>query len=240
MTDDPRNGLDTPGPEGHPLDDLPGLIAGELDLARANAVVRHLRTCDECRNELLDVLHGSSALRLLASTSDPEAEIDLSDPTVGQADLPPLSAASASGPRRRGRWLVAAVTVVALLLGGAVVGVVANRDRHPNAASVELRPVGDSSGSGTVSMSGTGDNLRMTVDTTLAPPAEGTFYEVWLLQQKTGQMISVGVLPDGGAASFVLPGDIVSAYDAVDISVQPDNGDPAHSADSVLRASYAT
>ena len=70
------------------------------------------------------------------------------------------------------------------------------------------------------------------------PPSQGSFYEVWLLNQVSGRMVSVGVLPDDGKAKFSLPAELLTAYDTVDVSLEPDDGVPAHSGDSVLRANY--
>jgi hypothetical protein len=52
-------------------------------------------------------------------------------------------------------------------------------------------------------------------------------------------MLAVGVLPPDGRGRFRLPSTILAGYDAVDISLQADNGNPKHSSDSILRARYA-
>ena len=108
---------------------------------------------------------------------------------------------------------------------------------------VALEPVGPTPATGTVTMAeveGTdGAEQLMSVDTSLLPPApDDAFYEVWLLQPDTGQMLAVGVLPSD-AASFTLPAALVANYQAVDVSLQPDDGGVVHSVDSVLRATYA-
>ncbi|HLK45452.1 MAG TPA: anti-sigma factor, partial [Acidimicrobiales bacterium] len=71
-----------------------------------------------------------------------------------------------------------------------------------------------------------------------APP--GSFYEVWLLNAQTGGMVAVGVLPTGSTGRFALPTAVVSHYDAVDISLQPDNGSTAHSSNGLLQARSST
>ena len=62
---------------------------------------------------------------------------------------------------------------------------------------------------------------------------------MWLLNTHTNGMVAVGVLPTSGIAHFTLPSDLLERYDAVDLSLQPDNGQTTHSSDSVLRAKYA-
>ena len=52
-------------------------------------------------------------------------------------------------------------------------------------------------------------------------------------------MLPVGVLPPDGRGTFRLSSEILDGYDSVDISLQPNDGDTEHSADSVLRADYA-
>ena len=81
-------------------------------------------------------------------------------------------------------------------------------------------------------------STTMTVTTTLPGPPAGSFYEVWLLQPESGQMLAVGVLPNDGTGTYAVPADLIDRYHAVDVSVQPDNGNAAHSNDSVLRARY--
>ena len=61
------------------------------------------------------------------------------------------------------------------------------------------------------------------------------FVEVWLLDAETGGMVSLGVL-DGDHGSWAVPADLdLSAYDQVDVSREPYDGDPAHSQVSLAR-----
>lgn len=162
---------------------------------------------------------------------------------------------STSAGGRAARLLATAAAAVLLVLGGVVIGtriedggsqiaVPATTTTTLPLATAVLDPIGDVAASGSVSMydvagSGGAEQI-MTVDAAELPPAEpGTFYEVWLLQPDTGQMLAVGVLPDSGGASFAIPADIVANYQAVDISLQPDDGGLVHSGDSVLRATYS-
>jgi anti-sigma-K factor RskA len=141
---------------------------------------------------------------------------------------------------------------VVLVLGGVLIGSrIEGEDRiaipttsttiAPD-ATVTLEPKGAIDATGTVAMFSVegGSEQLMSVDVSQLPPAAaGSFYEVWLLQPDTGQMLAVGVLPNGGSASFALPAGIVANYQAVDVSLQPDDGGVVHSGNSVLRATYA-
>jgi len=164
----------------------------------------------------------------------------------------------AAGPRRAGPSRVvsiagAAAAAVLLVVAGVAIGTRIEGDQiaaptttttAPPDASVAFIRKGDIEADGTVAMAdidGTdGAEQLMTVDVSELPPApDGSFYEVWLLQPDTEQMLAVGVLPNSGVASFALPAAIVANYQAVDVSVQPDDGGVVHSGESILRATYA-
>ncbi len=71
------------------------------------------------------------------------------------------------------------------------------------------------------------------------PPSEpGQFYELWLLNT-VDDMVAIGSfsVPESGEIDVTvpLPGD-AGRFAALDLSVEPDDGDPAHSTVSVLRA----
>ncbi|MFN8041218.1 MAG: anti-sigma factor [Acidimicrobiales bacterium] len=237
-------------PPQHPTDDLAALLAGELDLARTRAVGAHLRRCPACRDELVEVAVATGTLRRVERTGLDEAEVvppltvvpdDEGGSTAGADAVAPVVALD-DRRRARRRWpAVAAVVALVVLVGGAV-GVA--RLRGPASGGevqVALQPEGGSAGSGSVSMVDAGSSSVMTVTTRqLPPPPDGSFYEVWLFEPDSGQMLPVGVLPhDRQSASFTLPDELVGRYKAVDISVQPDDGRMVHSDESVLRGSYA-
>jgi len=67
----------------------------------------------------------------------------------------------------------------------------------------------------------------------------GQYYEVWLLDPDRGTVFSVGVLPRDGKARFTLPASVVGRYQAIDVSLEADDGDPTHSKHSLLRGRYA-
>ena len=80
----------------------------------------------------------------------------------------------------------------------------------------------------------------MTLSTVgLSAPGPGQFYEVWLLDTTTSKMVGLGVLGPDGRSDFRIPDGLIAAYQAIDVSLQRDNGDPRHSATSVLRGRYS-
>jgi len=243
--------------EGHPVDDLPALVSGTLALSDVRRIVRHLRTCDDCRRRLVEVVGASAAVDLLRAFDEPDVgdltpddHVTLPPLTLGNlAPVPTMAPSEAetggehdeAPPRRPSRRRAGGLALAAAAVAAIVaVAVAVTGGSGPSTVGVALQPVGTSSGSGRVTMTTSGSDRTMTVDTRLAAPAPGSFYEVWLLNQTTGQMLAVGVLPDDGKARFSVPGDLLAAYDSVDVSLEPDDGVAAHSADSVLRAKYAS
>jgi hypothetical protein len=106
--------------------------------------------------------------------------------------------------------------------------------------TVPLAGVGAVSASGRASMAGTGGDRRMTVTATNLPAlGPDQFYEVWLLDPDAGTVFPVGILAPDGQGRFTLPASVVGRYQAVDISLEADDGNPTHSKHSLLRGRYA-
>jgi Anti-sigma-K factor rskA, C-terminal len=70
----------------------------------------------------------------------------------------------------------------------------------------------------------------------LPSPGPNRFYEAWLFDPATNKMMAMGVLPPAASTTFEVAGELLHDYSALDISLQANNGNPAHSATSVLRA----
>jgi anti-sigma-K factor RskA len=64
------------------------------------------------------------------------------------------------------------------------------------------------------------------------------FHEVWLADAQAQRMVALGVL-EGTSGTFAVPDGVsLQAYPLVDISLEPYDGDPAHSATSVARGLF--
>ena len=142
-----------------------------------------------------------------------------------------------TGPRRGGgRWLAMGAVAAAAAAVATLVAVGPWRDAPATPiAAAELDPVGDADVApveGEFVAAGRGAELHL--DLSALPPRDGAFYEVWLLDLDHGRLLSLGPLrPDG---TYALPGGTdVGEYPTVDVSVEPDDGDPGHSGTSVLR-----
>jgi len=242
----------TDGPDlDHSDADLIGLLTGETDRQRAVETARHLKACPQCADELIDLAVAHGALRSAEQARrDLEGDGGATDPAGDSHGdpLPPLvvpaAPTRAHRPARRTTVAVLAavaavvVLVAALGLGGAFDrgtpgrSVVAQAPLHPIDAPADA--------TGLIVVVASGSTRQMTVTTKdLGSPGPQSYYEVWLLDPSTLKMLPVGVLPPSGAGTYAVTAGIMAGYSAVDVSLQADDGDPAHSTTSVLRAVYA-
>jgi hypothetical protein len=153
--------------------------------------------------------------------------------------MPPETRAA---PRRRALTLrpLPALAAVLLLLalgaGGALLAAGGDPDRGPGRALAlsPLRPGGAAQGQVRLARAGGRATLKVSG---LAPSRRGEFYELWLLSPP-GDLVSLGSfrVPAGGRATLQVPLPVdPSRYRFLDVSVEPDDGDPAHSSRSILR-----
>jgi anti-sigma-K factor RskA len=219
-------------------------LMGELDEdARAEFDLR-LQRDPELRAELEAVRPVVSKLEALPEEAwnAPEPP-PLAVPVAEAADAQP--APSRSHQARGWRWtparLAIAGGVAALLLGvGVWVGTLVDDDAAPadlgGGQSIVLTPVGDEgSARGELTVAG-GPGGRANLDVSGLPPNADDYYEVWLLGDRG--LVSLGSfrVDEDGAASVDLELPVNPArYGSFDVSLEPDDGDPSHSSDSVLR-----
>ncbi len=247
------------------VEELPLLLTGELDRPRLRLVVTHLRGCESCRRELVEATAAHAALTATRRTLAPPVGFQPDEPALAgvvaldddSTPLPPLQRPAARRPPRR--RILAGAAAAALVLGLGV-GTSAVTGHWPAAGSsapssappvatrqARLAPVVSQAGrpaapgaEGVVRMSGPAGRTDMTIDTSGLPVAAvGHFYYAWLLDPTTNKMLPLGVVASDSPSTFEVASSLVQRYSAVDISLQADDGDPAHSPVSVLRATYA-
>jgi len=227
----------------HPYDDLPGLLFGELNRAQVTAVSDHLATCDDCRRELAVLAATSASLRATARNAQrlPEAVPGVAAAEGTPAVQPHRVGPGSARPGRRRRPLIGLAAALALaLVAAAVLAWTGPLRPDRSGGTVPLAGVGAAAASGQASMAGDDGDRRMTVTTDDLPALRpGQYYEVWLLDPKAGRVFPVGVLPPDGEARFTLPASVVGRYQAIDVSLEADDGDPTHSKHSLLRGRYA-
>ena len=134
--------------------------------------------------------------------------------------------------RRRTRWLVAAAALAAV----GVASTVAYRQTSEEVmATAVLSPLPAKSGQGVAEMIRGRDGQELSVKVSTTPPTDA-FEELWLFDADGHGMISVGILPATGRATFPFPAAAALAgYTVVDVSLEPFDGNPAHSHNSILR-----
>ncbi|MEO5875921.1 MAG: anti-sigma factor [Streptosporangiaceae bacterium] len=206
-------------------DRLALLALGEPDPAAES----HLVYCPDCTAEL-------AALREVVTSAR-------SGPRPEELQAPPdqvwkrISAELELKPGRRIRrdfLLVLAACLVGVLAGVGVVSLADRPDvRTLSRAALEPLPGKPAHGAAEVQRTGSGLRLSVTVDDL---PRVAGFYEVWLLDRAAGRLISVGGLPASGRAAFALPAGLdLAEFPVVDVSLEPYDGDPAHSKNSFAR-----
>lgn len=214
-------------------DDLALLALGEHpDVGEAS----HVAACEHCRSEL-------EALRAVVSqarTLEPEDTPVAPPPRVWEAVGAELGIGAGSrlaGPagRRRTLLVAAAAALGGIVLGAGIAALVTDDGAGGTVlARTRLAALPDHSGSGEAALVRTGTARVLELDVTGLTRGAG-FYEVWLLDADAQRLVSLGLL-DGGTGRFRLPSQIdVTQFPVVDVSLEPADGDPAHSGDSVVR-----
>ena len=216
----------------------------------------HLRTCDACQAEVA----AFARVRTAASTLD---EGDRSPPAPSPAlweaieravaDETPAPAehtvegvrhrdedhpAEVVDLRARSRWRQAttALAVAASLLIGIVVGTTLwQPDETVDVevvADTELEALVEGS-AGSARLVRAEDAFHLEVDPPDLPPTDG-YYALWLIDRDVAGMISLGPLE--ADRTYALPaGFDPESFPVVDVSIEPFDGDPTHSGNSVLR-----
>jgi anti-sigma-K factor RskA len=153
------------------------------------------------------------------------------DPRAWRLPEPPPLAPAPARARSR-RWRALAPVAAALVAAAAAAFVLARPDR---AETVRLRPLAGVQGRATLTISGASAELR---GAGLRPSGPHDYYEAWLADAR-GRMVSMGtfrVARDGRVDAHMPVAVDLHRYRVVDVSLEPDDGNPAHSTRSVLRA----
>jgi hypothetical protein len=225
----------------------------------------HLAACAQCRAEVRSLQRSVVAVAvpefaasvppvappprvweaIAAATGVPAG----SPPDAGEppAAEPPASAPPASAPardadvlpfrsRRRPLLLVAAAALVTgAVVGAGAVTVLQNRDDGKEVTAVALDPLDGNKASGRAEIVVKNDGSRVVEVQLDAPPLENEYYEIWVIDRQVVGMVPLGVVRPG-TQTLELPADLdLGKFPLVDVSVEPLDGNPAHSGDSVVR-----
>jgi anti-sigma-K factor RskA len=206
-------------------------VLGQLSADEEREVDEHLRGCPRCRTELEDVRQAHVLLRRAAAIAPPP---DLKEWVMAQAS----GEAGGESAAGRGRRLWVAVSAAALLVA-VVLGI-----------GIFLTTVGDTSeglpltataaapgASGELRGEEVEENLRVELVVRNLPTLrKHEYYEMWYAREGKGR-VSCGTFrvgPSGDATvSMSAPASAV-AYPEIEVTREPDDGNPEASGDTVL------
>ncbi len=102
-------------------------------------------------------------------------------------------------------------------------------------AAAQLTALDSAAARGVASAVRSDDTITLRVEASALGDGEG-FHEVWLINVDGTRMVALGVLASGDDGEFEVPSGLIEeGYRIVDISVEPDDGDPTHSGVSLAR-----
>ena len=204
-------------------------VLGELTDAEQRELERHLEDCPTCRDDLEDIRHAHGILRRAAGSPPPE----LKDWVLARAK----NEARHRPAGRRKLWLpAAAALLVVAVLGFGVIRTVSDSSDGLALTATSVAP----QAGGELQGERIGDNLRVELEAWGLPELKGgEYYEMWYAK-KGGRRISCGtfsVQPEGTTTvSMSAPASAV-AYPEIEITLEPDDGDPGSSGEVVLKGS---
>lgn len=236
------------------LDDLADLV---LDPAATPDSVRtHVESCPECADRLealLDVRRLAVGEPLVAPPERVRARVLAQvRGTDGPTEDPiPLQVADAPHDELRARrripvWAAGLAAGIALVAGLGLGRLTTGDDPSPTpeasgavVAAADLTALDSSAARGVASAVRQDDTLTLRVQARELGDEDG-FHEVWLINVDGSRMVALGVLADGDTGEFQVPrGLLDEGYRIVDISVEPEDGDPTHSGVSLARGELA-
>jgi hypothetical protein len=236
--------------DDHAPDDLLALHATGDPLPEP--ISRHVAGCQVCTARLAEfsrlVTIGRTTSRSdVPAGASPEVWADikaeLTAPATDESADAGADVVSIGSTRRRWTtsWLVAAVAagVVAGAVLTAAGGVLTDDEQAPVAAppvvaETTLAALPKKQGSGRAEIVETGQGKELVVDVSDLTSGDG-FYEVWLIDPDTFQMVGLGALTNTEGRFPIPDGLDLSEYSVVDVSLEPFDGDPVHSRDSLVR-----
>ena len=231
-------------------------------------VRRHVESCSECavmlaalsdvrrmvgEDALVPVPAGVRAHVMaqvgLATAPTASTSTVLTDDVVRPLTRPQVAD---EGPlRRRGgipMWAAGLAAGIALVAGLGIGRVTGGAPASPQpeaqdpaavVAAADLTALDSDADRGVASAVESDDTVTLRVSARELGGDEG-FHEVWLLNVDGTRMVALGVLAGGDSGEFQVPrGLLDQGYRIVDISVEPEDGDPTHSGVSLARGELA-
>jgi hypothetical protein len=242
----------------HCLPEQLALAALREPLAADDAA--HLASCDECAAEVSALQRAVDAVAVpeFAVPGPPVAPppsvwagiaaatgVSAAPRAEAPAAAPPADPPAAPAPvaevlpfrsrRSRPLLLVAAAAVAGGVIGAGAMGLVRTGDEAEPVTAEALDALTDEPASGRAEVVVRDDGSRALQVDLRAPALDGEYYELWLIEPDVVDMVPLGILRPG-TQTFELPAGLdLGEFPVVDVSVEPIDGDPTHSGDSVAR-----
>ena len=219
---------------------------------------KHLDNCAECREELAQLSRIAELSRqpeqLVPVPADAiwrsiQGQLASQEPAPARTEVaaepPPTPPSVRELPRRTPRprsWFLAAAAAAVGLIIGIGVTTVAVRDQVEVTSTTALEALPGQTGQGTAEIvrDQGRPELKVQIDAPLTPDR---YREVWLINTDGQRMYPIGVLPDDGKATYPLPpalAEQLQGFTIVDVSIEPYDGNPAHSRESQVRGTLPT
>jgi hypothetical protein len=225
---------------GHVDELLPGYLAGVLAEDERHAVEEHVAECASCTALLRQLRPAGDAL--VGSSLDLPVNLDKIFARIDADEAPaatpaPVDMARRRRPHRRAIALVAAAAV-ALIAFGIGRATAPGTGPQGGAPLADLTALQGERGAGNASLTSERGvrYVRLRLSDLPQISADG-FYEAWL-GRDDGGMVALGTFRPhaDGSADLLLPLPVdADGFDFVDISAEDGDGDPGHSARSVVR-----
>ncbi len=227
-------------PNGNPDRSEPHDVDSELDdlELELGELARELDADDLVLVEPPDDLWDAIVRQITDTSAEPLQRVDSDSSRQSMASVSTIDRPQQSQPRFR-PGLMASAAAIALLLIGGVFLVSRRGDNATVVAQADITNEGlpvAYTGSGAAAVKRDGTGLYLDLDVPELPTIDGqdAYYEVWMIDADVSGMVSLGVVTSSGRVD--LPSDIdPEAFPVVDISVEPLDGDPTHSGQSILR-----
>jgi hypothetical protein len=233
-------------------DQLAGLALDPADVP--DDVRDHAATCPECAGlvaAFTGVRRRTGADALVAPPARIRSQV-LAEVRAGDLPEPVSLPVHDEQQSRRGipLWLAAVAAALALLAGVGLGRWGADGTQAPEAvpppadtgtvvAAATLTALDSDADRGSASAVQSDDTFTIRVSTTELGDEPGV-REVWLINVDGVRMVSIGLLAAGDDGEFAVPMELIDeGYRIVDISVEPDDGDPTHSGVSLARGELA-
>jgi anti-sigma-K factor RskA len=202
---------------------VPAWVLGALEPDEAETIRAHVDSCATCREAVQRLRRVAGVLPLSVDEVTPPPRLrDRVLAAAGTRTATPLPAIRGPRPRpippqvglarRMPVYAMAAVAVVALLLG-VIVGQLALRPApSPEVARHTLTGHQDMSGAHATVIDLRADDVALVDFSGLPAPGTGRVYEVWLIPAKGDPVAAAVFVPDGNGARIVLVNRSLAGY----------------------------